>query len=704
MSQKQYIRSAHLYYPGVLADLKKSNRPLQPLFEALTNAFEVLQQNVEPPATIKLNLYYTPSLIEGEKTFESMLLSDNGEGFTEENYLRFQRYKDNRKGPKNKGSGRIQYIHFFNKVFIDSQYLLAGQLNRRQLEMSKSKPFLDAHAILAELPQKKVISSKGTYSAIHFQELLDEKEQAFYNKLTIEELVKEIILHYLDYFCTQKEQLPNIHICFYLDDAVYQEKVISAEDIPTEDQLFKFEIPFKGLINGVWKNLDKLAAFHVKGFKVGKDILSQNAIKLTSKSELIDSLKLKFRHLKESETIQGQRYLFLLSSDYLDLRDSDTRGLLSIPESLEELEKRQDLFQQEEVVLSDLEDKINQEIEAHYPEIEQLNKAHEQGLEELKSMFLLSSDTIANSGLRLQDSEEKILEKSYVFDARKVAKADALLKKQLDQLKKLDPSSSSYQEELATLSKTLVKQLPLQNRAALSQYVARRKLVLDLFAKILEKELEVQTTKERNTDEKLLHNLLFQQSSKQPEISDLWILQEDFIYFSGLSEFTLGNITINGVKLLKEELSEDEQRYRQSVQEDRYKKRTDILLFPQEGKCIIIELKNPNVNPATQLNQISRYAALIHNLAKEEFNFTTFYGYLIGEQIDPWDVQDHDSAFLEDPHFDFLYRPAKPISSRPFNPRPPASLYTEVIKYSTVLKRAQLRNQIFVEKLLGHTP
>ena len=99
--------------------------------------------------------------------------------------------------------------------------------------------------------------------------------------------------------------------------------------------------------------------------------------------------------------------------------------------------------------------------------------------------------------------------------------------------------------------------------------------------------MEIQKAEERNIDEKLLHNLIFQQSSDNPEDSDLWLINEDFIYFKGNSEYRLNEIEIDGQKLLKTEFSLEEEEYLNSLGENRKIKKPDILLFPDEGKCII---------------------------------------------------------------------------------------------------------------------
>jgi len=140
--------------------------------------------------------------------------------------------------------------------------------------------------------------------------------------------------------------------------------------------------------------------------------------------------------------------------------------------------------------------------------------------------------------------------------------------------------------------------------------------------------------------------------------------------------------------------------FKNSLKEDRYGKRPDILLFPKEGKCVIIELKSTDAKVSDYINQIQNYATLIRNFSTDEFEFTTFYGYLFGEQIDTFDVRSKDSDFKEATFFDYLYRPAKPISGF-FRHRKnqDGTIYTEIMKYSTLFARAKNRNDVFIEKL-----
>ncbi|MDR1931311.1 MAG: hypothetical protein LBQ57_00675 [Spirochaetales bacterium] len=99
--------------------------------------------------------------------------------------------------------------------------------------------------------------------------------------------------------------------------------------------------------------------------------------------------------------------------------------------------------------------------------------------------------------------------------------------------------------------------------------------------------------------------------------------------------------------------------------------------------------------------QVDQYANLILNYTEKEFGFKTFYGFLIGEAIERRDVLGVVGNWEEAPRFKYFYRPSSKVNA--FDDRGDGSIYTEVIKYSALLERAQLRNKIFIQKLLKET-
>ena len=369
---------------------------------------------------------------------------------------------------------------------------------------------------------------------------------------------------------------------------------------------------------------------------------------------------------------------------------------MKIPTLEEFKDKSKSIFQDQEIIIDDIELNANEVIEGYYSEIKKKTQDKLQNIEKLKKMFLLNSETIKSLNIGINDSDTEILKKVYQSDAKIIAKRDAEIKQQLESLEKLKPDTSEYANELEKKISELVKTIPLQNRTALTHYVARRKLVLELFDKIMIKQKQDLKTKGR-IDEDIMHNLLFQQSSEDPGTSDLWIFNEEFIYFKGVSEKRLRLTKLDGKLIFKQKFAEEEERYLNSLGEKRTDKRPDILLFPDEGKCIIIEFKSPDVNASEHLTQIDFYANLIRNYTIDELQITSFYGYLIGENIEPRDVLGRVSRYEQSYHFDYLFRPSETVIG--FDNRKNGSIYSEVIKFSTLLERAKLRNKVFIDKL-----
>lgn len=700
----KYLRGTGINYRGTLSKIKKKDDPLQPIFEAFTNSFESIElleddiQNHE----ITINLFVNKDMASNANQeyfdFFKIEVRDTGIGFNNAEFQRVEDLNDTGKGFNNQGSGRVQFIHAFDTAEVFSVYKneqSSTKFSQRIFTLSKSELFLNHNAII-RLEDNNELESQEDHSStvITFKGVLATKD-TFFNTVTARDLKISIIKHYLVKFCKHRNNLPKITIKRFIDDVIDSEFNIKSDDIPNIDKEEDIEVAYSNL-NDKNEIVDilKTEVFNIKAFKIDKDDLGKNEIRLTSKGEEAKNIKLE--SLTESDQIDGNRYLFLISSDYINNNDGDTRGEIQILTRAEFIEKN-DMFIDDKILLESIEYKVNRTILTMYDEIEVKNKEKRKNIGALKKMFLLSQETLDALGnsISINDSDTKILEKVYKADAKTIAKTDADIKRQISELD-LDTTKGNYSDELKEKADELVKLIPLQNRTAITHYVARRKLVLELFDKIIKQQLQVQKTG-RGIDEKLLHNLIFQQSSGNPGESDLWLMNEDFIYFKGASENQLGAILLDGQTVIKDDFSEEEEAYRLKQEGDANKKRPDILLFPKEEKCIIIEFKSLNTNVSNHLNQINRYASLINNLSKDKYNFTTYYGYLIGENIDVDDIQDNDSDFISAHQLDFIFRPYKRITGK-FG-KSDGSLYTEVIKYSTLLERALIRNQIFIDKI-----
>lgn len=712
MNQPTFIEAHSILYAGRLPKIKKASSPLQPIYEAFTNALEAIKilkdyHGIDQRSIIVISLFTKKDLLSKQKNeynLDRIEITDSGVGFDHDEYSRLITLDDNRKGYSNKGSGRVQFLHVFNETKVASVFRDKSSstgFRQRMLTLSKSAPFLKNNAIIRlDEGNMNEVNASTSSSHLRFENILEPKDQSTLNALTIEGLKENIISRYLASFCKGRDDLPEIVLNHFVDEELNKTINISNEDIPSPDKEQELIIHYNSISGKVVSKLESTESFQLKAFKISSNKLAKNELKLTSKGEVVDHADIKLESLLPTDDIDGYRYLFLLSGDYIDGRDSDTRGKINIIRTADALKKQGELLATDEVILLDhIEEKANSSILNLYDEIKAKVQEKWSNIEKLQKMFLLNPVTLQSlkNKIGANDTDDTILKKVYEADAKILALKDAEIKRQIDALARLDTSKKDYNDNLTSQVDELVKVIPQQNRTALTHYVARRKLVLDLFGKIIDKQLDVQKDGTKGIDEKLLHNLIFQQASDNTEESDLWLINEDYIYFKGTSEGQLSKIELDDNAILKNNLSQEEDNYRLKQEGNANRKRPDILLFPNEGKCIIIELKSLDTNISEHLNQINRYASLINNLSKDEYNFTTFYGYLIGENIDVDDVIDNDSDFISAHHLKFLYRPYKRIAGK-FG-KGDGSLYTEVIKYSTLLERASMRNKSFIDKI-----
>ena len=694
----QYIKAQDLSFKGILHDIRKSKIALQPVFEGFTNALEAIKIRQKGDKTYKgkivLKLFKSGTFVNDIFKFERLSITDNGIGFNEEEFKRFNTFKLTNKGFKNLGSGRIQYVHFFGSTCIKSVFQQDTEYFEREFVVSKKENFLRENAIVKHLYCKEV-ENHEIKTTVTFKELLSNNNA--YSNLDDQKLKEELLERYIHYFCYNKENLPEIEIEYYLQSELKSQCKISEGDIPNIDKTEKININYSSITpKGLIKRIDKTEEFTIDAFRISQAILKENKLNLVSKGEVIEGTKLSLEDISNKDTLGGDRFLFLVSSDYITSRDTDERGVLNIPEKNN---FGRELFDNEEdILLEDIKDSVNSAIGRMYPEVEEIKKEHQENIQQLKQMFLIGEDTAKDIHFSVNDKESDILKKFYEVEAEKQAMIDAKIKESIDSLDDLDPNDVDYNEDFKKIVDGLTTAIPMQNKKNLTHYVARRKLVIELFEKILNRQLGIQKGAS-NYDEALIHNLLFQKGSTDTGDSNLWLVNEDFIYFKGNSEKRLSALEFNGERLFKEVFSEEEERYLNSLGEHRILKRPDILLFPEEGKCIIIEFKAPHVNASDHLTQIDKYASLIRNYTEDKFQITTFYGYLLGEHIEPKDVRAAVSAYEYSYQLDYLYRPSIKVIG--FDDRTDGSIYTEVIKYSTLIKRAKQRNSIFIDKLMS---
>lgn len=687
-------------YPTLMKKhVKKHSSYLQPIFEAISNSLEATSGK-DDVITIRINKAKT--LNHEQYSFLSIDIIDTGIGFNDDNFGRLRRLYDESKGQNNFGTGRVQYLHFFNNTDIYSVFEEEGLKYKRRIVLSKN--FYATQKSVIWSSEKEVVDIAtpiGTMVSFYYP--LNDEDQEKYNELTTIELRDRILIHYLSRFCLNRDNLQQIKLECYINSIHNKDsdQIITGKDIPQPDYTDSVQVNYSKISvdgNTIIKT-PNTEEFIINSYSLPCSIQKRNEVKLTSKNETVEVSGIDFSLIKDSPKINNSYLLFLISSSYLTQQDSDLRGQLAIYSRKDFLKKRNLFSGEEQILTDDIEEKVTSSITAHYKSISKVKESFEAQIDELAEMFSLDRTVLNEVGYKAGDSDQSILKKVYEYNADISAKHDAGIKSVMDSLKELTPSSKDFKKKLNEKVKRVSELVPQINRTELVRYISKRKIILDLMQKTLDKQLDCQQKNSKGkkiNHESFLHNILFSQHSDNPLDSNLWMINDDFIHYKGISESELRNIKVGSELFFREDLTKEELEELTAYNRDKLGNRPDILLFPKEHKCIIIELKSMDADVSKFVSQVSQYAGLIRQYAKERFEITTFYAYLIGESFTLSEVKRANPFFKKAYYFDYLFCPNYPVDGG--ENRRDGEMYIEVIKYSTLLERAVFRNKIFTDK------
>ena len=684
-------------YPTLMKKhVKKHSSYLQPIFEAISNSLEATSGK-DDVITIRINKAKT--LNHEQYSFLSIDIIDTGIGFNDDNFGRLRRLYDESKGQNNFGTGRVQYLHFFNNTDIYSVFEEEGLKYKRRIVLSKN--FYATQKSVIWSSEKEVVDIAtpiGTMVSFYYP--LNDEDQEKYNELTTIELRDRILIHYLSRFCLNRDNLQQIKLECYINSIHNKDsdQIITGKDIPQPDYTDSVQVNYSKISvdgNTIIKT-PNTEEFIINSYSLPCSIQKRNEVKLTSKNETVEVSGIDFSLIKDSPKINNSYLLFLISSSYLTQQDSDLRGQLAIYSRKDFLKKRNLFSGEEQILTDDIEEKVTSSITAHYKSISKVKESFEAQIDELAEMFSLDRTVLNEVGYKAGDSDQSILKKVYEYNADISAKHDAGIKSVMDSLKELTPSSKDFKKKLNEKVKRVSELVPQINRTELVRYISKRKIILDLMQKTLDKQLDCQQKNSKGkkiNHESFLHNILFSQHSDNPLDSNLWMINDD----KGISESELRNIKVGSELFFREDLTKEELEELTAYNRDKLGNRPDILLFPKEHKCIIIELKSMDADVSKFVSQVSQYAGLIRQYAKERFEITTFYAYLIGESFTLSEVKRANPFFKKAYYFDYLFCPNYPVDGG--ENRRDGEMYIEVIKYSTLLERAVFRNKIFTDKI-----
>lgn len=512
--------------------LPKTN-VLFPLFEAVINSIHSIDERVEKDNSFKVSDSYIKIklLRSGQMTFDASKpnligfeIIDNGIGFTDNNYMSFRTLDSEYKLNKGcRGIGRLLWLKVFSKIEIDSYYKENIEFQNRSFDFNISK----------EIDNEKTKKNSNEKIETSIKMLNITNVYYDYFPKTIQAIAHNLLEHCLWYFI-RKGGVPQITIEdgeTILMDHEFDSYMLAASDSTT------FQI-----------KSNSFSITHVK-LKVNSQnkhsVIYSASDRVVKEEPLVGKIPGLFGVLNDGE--DNFCYKGFISSEYLTERVTPERHGFNISETVN------GFFKDEDVSFEDIRNEVLAQILVYLEEY--LKKNTEEGKKRVV-------DFVNQKAPRYRPILNRIKEEDQIVDPNITDKALEI---------KLHSHLTTIETELLSEGHDLMKPNNIENendyskriedylskasdlkKSDLANYVAHRKVILDLLGKAIEVQENGKYLKEE-----ILHQLIMPMRKNSDDIffndSNLWLIDERLAFHNFLaSDKTIKSMPITGANTTKE--------------------------------------------------------------------------------------------------------------------------------------------------------
>ena len=517
--------------------LKKS-QGLMPLYEAIVNSIHSLDEtppSEAPPSiqihikrhetTGELDLMKSKRGPEKKADIDDITITDNGAGFTDENWESFCTLDSRLKISKGcRGVGRLLWLKAFRNVRIESVFDVDDSKKLRVISFDANKGFT--------LEVDTDSESKARHTKVELRGFLPEYSSKVVK--TTKAIADSILDHCLWYFL-RDGGAPDISISdgdeeISLND-LYEEKI--GKDTKSENVLIKGE---------------SFELIHLKYRTTGDEHKISYCAENRSVSEEKISGKIHGLHGRLEDSSGEFTYACYVRSELLDQSVRPERDDFVITT------RQDDLLDDLEISLDDIRARILKSADSHLSEYLEINRQRSQ--ERVDSFVrekapqyrpiikALGEDISSSVDPKIKDKDLDVLLHKKKYD---------LEKKTLEKGHELEetPLTNISKEEYSRKLNEYLLQASDLNQSNLAKYVSHRRLVIDLLSKALEKDEQDNYNKED-----FIHNFIMPMASCSDESinsSNLWLIDDGLAFHDYLaSDKTLKSMPITQSEDTKE--------------------------------------------------------------------------------------------------------------------------------------------------------
>ncbi|HUZ57865.1 MAG TPA: hypothetical protein VMU83_03695 [Hanamia sp.] len=519
--------------------LRNTNLPLtnvlHPLFEAVVNSIHsidsVLKLNSNSSSmdcTIRIKILRSSQATTFDDVKPDIVgfeIIDNGIGFNNDNYISFQTLDSEYKIALGcRGVGRLLWLKAFNKISVKSVYEENGQRFTRTFDFNAIN---DIHNENVKPASNAKIETSIKLLDIH-------KEYLKYLRKTAATISRDLLEHCLWYFI-RSGRAPDISI----------------EDSGDKISLYK---EYDALMINASESATftiKSRTFDITHVKLKSSLQNKHSIIFSAADRLVkeESLQGKipglFGFLNDGS--ENFAYMCFLTSDYLTEKVNPERVGFNIPETAE------GMFADDEISFNEIRNKAIEIITSYLNQYLSENK--QIGIKRLTDFVdtkapryrpilgrLTENDKIVDPNISDKDLDIKLHSHLMAFETELLVEGHDLMVP--DGIEDKDDYSKRIDEYLSKASDL--------KRSDLANYVAHRKVILDLLGKAIQKGQDGKYSRED-----VLHKLIMPMQKISDEInfedSNLWLVDERLAFHNYLaSDKTLTSLPITDSKSTKE--------------------------------------------------------------------------------------------------------------------------------------------------------
>lgn len=648
-------------------DLPK-NQPLIPLFEAVVNsiyAIEERQLTEEFDGCIDVHIIREPQEFAKLDGIDSSIneitgfsITDNGIGLDENNMKSFLQSDSTYRADKGgKGVGRFSWLKAFSKTEVESVYKDKSDNTwvKRAFEFSLAKLDIDDRLVEAEAETEyRTCISLKDYLPIYRKHV---------NK-NAETIAMKIMQHCMIYLMSPKCPVINV-----IDEERYCINSMFEKKIKRESQ--NVEIDIQGekflLLNG------KVEDASIGGSKLFLCANDRMVKEVDLDKQIIDLDKNIFEE-------KGYYYVGILSGTFLDDNVDMNRTSFDISDNKED----------EEISMEDIVSNAKEQVEVYLSDY--LKEVRENKDERIKKYIfsnapqfghLLKYMPEAIKMIKPTLSDNRLDEELYKIKRRFDLELKKTNKEIMDRIDVGADNLGEYQEKF----QEQFERISEANKAALAEYVAHRKIILELLKKGIKLKDDGRFNREA-----YIHNLIYPMRRTSDEIEyeshNLWLIDERLAY----SEYVSSDIPFDNNP--KEE-------------------RTDVLMLDRPvavsdednigreyGTIVILELKRPMRDDySIGENPIEQLLGYVDKLSSNKMTDRNGRVIRVGDntQFYLYAVCDITPNLIKVAEFnDFKETPDK-MGMYKYHDKKHA--YIEVLSYDKIIIDAEKRNRILFDKL-----